>query len=350
MLKILIVGAGAIGCFVGGRLAAGGQAVTLLGRPPLMDKIVADGLCLRQPTLSEQIVFPKTAASLTELSSAYDFVLISVKSPDTLQVAEELVSSGLPLENSYIVSLQNGIGNEEQLADTFGRKRVMAGTLTIPISVPEEGVIAINKNKGGLGLATLDPLQPAQRLAKALTQAGLTTSVYKDYQAMKWSKLLLNIINNASSAILDEPPSRIIANPDLFNMEIAALVEGVQVMNALGLSVVNLPGYPVKLLAQLIQTPWLPLAAKRAILGPFMVSGRGAKMPSLHIDLAAGRATSEVAVLNGAIVEAGRTLEVTTPVNRTLTTILNGIVSGELEWSDYQQQPDKLLETVSLFI
>jgi ketopantoate reductase len=77
-----------------------------------------------------------------------------------------------------------------------------------------------------------------------------------------------------------------------------------------------------------------------------MVSGRGTKMPSLQIDLAAGQPVSEVGVLNGAIVETGEKLGIATPVNQTLTDILNGLVTGELAWQDYQNQPEKLLRAV----
>lgn len=347
MLNILIVGAGAIGCFVGGRLAATGQNVTLLGRAPLMNKINGDGLVLRHPTRPRETAYPTTATSLEQLSAPFDFILISVKAPDTPQVIEQLAASRLPLADAYLVSLQNGIGNEEKLAGTFGSKKVVAGTVTIPISMPEPGVIEVSKDKGGLGLAPLQPGQPVQALADALNFAGLTTPIYPDYQAMKWSKLLLNIVNNASSAILDQPPARIIGNRRLFNLEIEALREGVAVMKAMGLQAVKLPGYPVDWLAWLVGAGWLPLPVKGAILRPAMVSGRGTKMPSLHIDLVAGRPGSEIEVLNGAIAQAGQKLGVDTPVNQALTDILRGLVAGELRRADYRHQPDRLLQAVA---
>jgi len=347
MLNILVIGAGAIGCFVGGRLAATGQQVTLVGRPALMEKVANEGLILRHPSQPMQRVYPETCTSLGEISIHHDFILLTVKSPDTAQVIDQLVAASLPLENSYIVSLQNGIGNEEVLAESFGADKVMAGTITIPIQVPEPGVIEVSKDKGGLGLAPLHAAQPARVLADALNFAGLTTPTYSDYRAMKWSKLLLNIVNNGSSAILNLPPAQIIARPALFDLEIEAIQEGVAVMKAQGIKAVKLPGYPVDWLARLASNHWLPVALKRSILRPFMLSGRGSKMPSLQIDLAAGRATSEVGVLNGAIAEAGQKLGLATPVNQTLNDILQGLVSGELAWEDYQEQPEKLLEAVT---
>jgi 2-dehydropantoate 2-reductase len=347
MLNILVMGAGAIGCFVGGSLADTGHKVTLLGRRPLMQKIGADGLTLRWPGRPAQMVWPETATSLAKPTEPFDFILVTVKTPDTAAAIQELTTLPLGSTKTCFVSLQNGIGNEEQLAAAFTARRVIAGTITIPINIPEPGLIEVSKAKGGLGLAPLDPSQPIQILADALNQAGLTTATYADYRAMKWSKLLLNIVNNASSAILNQPPAEIVARPDLLNLEIEALKEGVAVMKAQGIKAVQLPGYPVNWLARLLAADWLPSGLVRTILRPFLLSGRGTKMPSLQIDLAAGRSSSEVGALNGAIVKAGQRLGISTPANRALTDILTGLVSGELHWSDYQNRPTKLIEAVA---
>jgi 2-dehydropantoate 2-reductase len=341
------MGAGAIGCFIGGHLATTGHRVTLVGLTALIPKIAKDGLTLRWPNQPAKTIFPNATNTLVEPETPYDFILLTTKSPDTLTAAKQLTTLPLADDKTHFISFQNGIGNEEKLVELFGRPQVMAGTLTIPISVPELGVIAVSKAKGGLGVAPLSDGQPVNLLADALNQAGLPTVTYPDYQAMKWSKLLLNIINNASSAILNWTPAQIIAHPDLFDLEIQALREGVAVMKALGLKPVKLPAYPVNWLARLVAARWLPMAVTRSILRPFMVSGRGTKMPSLQIDLAAGQPVSEVGVLNGAIVEAGEKLGIATPVNQTLTDILSGLVSGELAWPDYQNQPKKLLEAVA---
>jgi 2-dehydropantoate 2-reductase len=346
-LNILVMGAGAIGCFVGGSLAGQGHQVTLVGRPPLMGKIAKAGLTIRWPDKSAQTVFPNTETTIATPATSYDFILITVKSPDTGDVAEQLGTSLRPLEKTYLVSLQNGIGNEEQLAAFFSAKQVIAGTITIPIQAPEPGVIEVSKAKGGLGLAPLTGSPPVQNLAGALNGAGLTTETYADYRAMKWSKLMLNIVNNAAGAILDEPPAQIIARPELFDLEIEALRECVRVMNGQGISAVKLPGYPVDWLARLVAATWLPRPITRAILRPFLRSGRGTKMPSLQIDLAAGRATSEIGVLNGAIVAAGQQVGVATPVNQALTDILEGLVAKRLRWADYRHQPEKLIRSAT---
>jgi 2-dehydropantoate 2-reductase len=349
-MKILVLGAGAIGCFVGGCLAATGQEVTLVGRPGPMQKIASHGLTLLRPDQPAQTVFPQTATAVGE-GAGYDFILLTVKTPDTATAIKSLLA--LKLDQTWLVSLQNGLGGEEQLAATFGPERVIAGTVTIPIRFLEPGLIEVSKAKGGIGLASfcLPPstqaLTPVNTLATALHQAGLTAVMYQDYRAMKWSKLLLNMINNASCAILDQPPVQIIAQPELFNLEIRALQEAVAVMKAQGLSPVKLPGYPVDWLARLVTARWLPLGVMRAILRPFMLSGRGTKMPSLQLDLASGRPTSEIEALNGAVVRAGQKVGVPTPINQILTEILSQLVSGQLDRGSFKRQPAKLLQAVA---
>lgn len=347
--NVLIMGAGAIGGFVGGTLAAAGHTVTLLGRPAPMQRIAAEGLSLAWPGQPARTVFPNAASDVSELTdSAFDFVLLTVKAPATETAARQLVPLLAKSNRANVVSLQNGVGNEELLAQVLDAARVIAGTITIPIQTPAPGSIEVSKAKGGLGLAATSTGQPVEALADALNQAGLPTQTYADFQAMKWSKLLLNIVNNATSAILDEPPAKILSNRALFDLEIRALAEGAEVMHALGVPAVSLPGYPVPWLARLVSANWLPLPAKRAILRPFMVSGRGTKMPSLHIDLSSGRTVTEIDALNGAIVTAGQKTGVPTPANRVLTDTLNGITSGQLKWQDFCHRPEQLLEKMKV--
>ncbi|MFQ5611402.1 MAG: ketopantoate reductase family protein [Anaerolineae bacterium] len=346
-MNILVFGAGAIGCFIGGRLAADGRRVTLLGRPALMAKIAADGLRLDRPGHSSQTVRPETAVDLAGPSPPFDFILLTVKTYDVARAIDGLRARPALLEGAHLVSLQNGLGSEEQLAAAFGPEKIIAGTLTLPIRIPGPGAVEVSKPKGGIGLAPLDPGQPVGRLAGALDRAGLAAAVYDDYRALKWSKLLLNMVNNAACAILNRPPAQIVADPRLFNLEIEALREAVAVMRAGGVRAVRLPGYPVDWLVRLLAARWLPLAVTRAVLRPFLLGGRGGKMPSLQIDLAAGRPASEVDALNGAVVRAGQDLGIATPANRALRDTLQGLVSGRLDWDAWQRHPHRLLEAVA---
>jgi 2-dehydropantoate 2-reductase len=138
--------------------------------------------------------------------------------------------------------------------------------------------------------------------------------------------------------------AEIFADPRLFRLEIAQLREVLKVMHALEIPIVNLPGAPVRLLAWSVR--YLPYSLAHPLLTRFLVGSRGAKMPSFHIDLYAGRGKSEVDYLNGAVVRFGAKLGVPTPVNRVLNETLLSLTSGSIDIDSFDHHPEKLLEIV----
>jgi 2-dehydropantoate 2-reductase len=158
---------------------------------------------------------------------------------------------------------------------------------------------------------------------------------------MKWSKMLTNLVANATSAILDMNASEIFADRRLYRVEIAMLREALAVMKAQDIHVVDLPGTPVK---ALVMGTRLPPGLARPFMVKAVGGGRGGKMPSFHIDLHAGRGKSEVEYLNGAVVRAGTQSGVATPVNKILTDTLLGLTTGSLPLDAFARKPEKLLE------
>ena len=193
------------------------------------------------------------------------------------------------------------------------------------------------------GNAAEHPL--CERLVAALDAAGLNARRFTSAADMKWSKMLTNLIANATSAILDMPPGEIFAHPGLYRLEVRQLRECLQVMVAQGIKVVDLPGTAVRLLAFAVK--YLPLAVSRPLLGKAVGGGRGAKMPSFHIDLHAGRGQSEVDFLNGAVVRVGRDSNIPTPVNELLTEKLLALTRGEIPLDTYRGLPEKLIRDLA---
>jgi 2-dehydropantoate 2-reductase len=116
-------------------------------------------------------------------------------------------------------------------------------------------------------------------------------------------------------------------------------------MDALSVSVVDLPGTPVRMLAFLMRS--LPLRLSQLIARRTLAAGRGGKMPSFHIDLHQGRGNVEVDYLNGAVVRFGTQLGITTPVNRFFNDTLLRLSRGELLVETYRHQPQRLLADIS---
>ena len=164
---------------------------------------------------------------------------------------------------------------------------------------------------------------------------------------MKWSKMLTNLLANASSAILDMPPAEIFAHPGLFRLELKMLKEALAVMDVLKIPVTNLPGTPVWWLVWIACT--LPPSVSQPLLMNSLGKGRGAKMPSFHIDLYSGRGKSEVDYLNGAVVRFGAANHIPTPINRCLNEILTAMSTGNMTKSQFAHSPEKFLSEVERY-
>jgi 2-dehydropantoate 2-reductase len=195
-----------------------------------------------------------------------------------------------------------------------------------------------------MGVTAAHPL--SNKLVPVLSEAGLNAHLYSSASAMKWSKMLTNLLANASSAILDMPPAEILAHPGLYRIEIAQIREAISVMNAQRIEIVDLPGTPVRMYAWAIckLTPWL----SHLFISRMAGKGRGRKMPSFHIDLHSGRGKSEVDYLNGAVVRFGVRSGIPTPVNNWLNQTLQNLTQGSLPIQTYSHQPEKFIDDCRL--
>lgn len=341
-LRFLCFGVGAIGTYIGGSLALSGNRVVFVERPTVAEEVRRNGLSLQlRDGSAHQIIQPEVVDSLEAAldRGPFDAAILAVKAFDTRALAESLRSykDSIP----PIISFQNGVENEPLLASIVGKEKVIAGTVTTAVGRKGPGSITVERLRG-MGIADNYAFGPT--LLAALQQAGLKARGYPNPAAMKWSKMLTNLLANASSAILDMPPSQLFVHQGLYAMEVRQLREAFNVMKAQGIPVVDLPATPVRILMWLISA--LPPRVSQPLLQRAVGQGRGAKMPSFHIDLHSGRRKSEVDYLNGAVERFGKRLYQATPVNQTLNEILLKLTSGELPLETYAHQPEKLLAAI----
>jgi 2-dehydropantoate 2-reductase len=346
-MHVLVYGAGAVGSLLAAYLAeapaasrgAARAAVTLVGRRAHVAYVRTWGLTVESPagrTISKAV---DSVTSLDDLASPPDAVLLTVKA---YQVPEALalLAGALARPDVPVVAFENGIGSEETAAGVLGPDRVIAGAVTISVELERPGVVRRHTRGGGVALAPVGPAAPVESIAALFRASVLPVRVYNGAADLKWSKLLLNLLANASSAILDVPPAAVARDSRLFALERAAFHEAVRVMRALDLRPVTLPGFPVPMLARIMSAP---SAVGQTILRRALARGRGDKMPSLWHDLERGRRQNEVTVLNGAVAREGERLGVPTPVNKTLTDILLALVEGRAPRDSYRHNPGALL-------
>jgi 2-dehydropantoate 2-reductase len=345
-LKVLTFGAGAIGTYIGGSLALAGHAVVFVEQQKVADELRQRGMRLdltldaRRRTQDVSQLTPSAFVIVASLEEAlrygpFDVALFALKSFDTRAALEgiQLFADKMP----SILCLSNGISNEPAIAEALGADKVIYGTVTTAIGRRGAGDIVLERLRG-VGIAKGHPL--SEKLNDAFNKAFLNSRLFEDAASMKWSKMLSNLIANPTSAILDMTAAEVFSNRDLYKLEIDMLKECLAVMKAQGIEVVDLPGTPVRALAFATR---LPLWLSKPLLGRAAGAGRGAKMPSFHIDLHAGRGKSEVDYLHGAVVRAGERCNVPTPVNRVLTETLLALTNGEIPLEEFARKPEKLL-------
>lgn len=348
-LKALTFGAGAIGTYIGGSLALAGHPVVFVEQPKVVEELRQRGMRLdltldkRRKTKDAHLLDSSAFVIVSSLEEAlrygpFDLALFALKSFDTPAALEGIQ----PFADKMppILCLSNGVSNEPAIAEALGADKVIYGTVTSAIGRRGAGDIVLEKLRG-VGIARGHPL--SEKLNDALNKAFLNSRLFDDAAAMKWSKMLTNLLANPTSAILDMTAAEVFANKDLYKVEIDMLKECLAVMEAQGLKVVDLPGTPVRALAF---ATTLPLWLSKPLLGRAAGAGRGAKMPSFHIDLHSRRGKSEVEYLHGAVVRAGEKYHVPTPVNKALTETLLALTRGEIPLEEFAHKPEKLLSKV----
>ncbi len=339
--RFLIYGAGAIGTYIGGSLSLQGHQVVFLERGQDLKALQSRGLRMDIDGIQHQIPSPLCISSLDEIKELkFDLLILALKTYHLTDILPDLkrLRKHLP----PILCLQNGVESEKILADLVGEDLVIPGTVTSAVDRKQKGDIIVRRLRG---MAVADTHPISRELLPIFNQAGLNLKLYPRPDSLKWSKLLTNLMGNASSAILNLTPAQIYSDPDLFDLEIKQLREALKVMSRMGIQPVNLPGVPVKLLALVVK--YLPQQLSRPILIKAIGGGRGGKMPSFHIDLYSGRGKSEVDQLNGAVVRAGEKINIPTPVNQLFTRVLCSLIKGEDPLKKYANKPEVLLALLS---
>jgi 2-dehydropantoate 2-reductase len=306
-LKICVLGASALGCAIGGVLTEGGNEVWLVNRDPAhVDAMNRDGLTMRDAGVERVVrVFAATHARDVDLASGpVELVIVLVKSFHTRAVIESAQS--ILGDETLVLSLQNGLGHEDVLAEVVGRDRVLAGkTYAGGVMLAPGHIIVGTQGKETL-IGELDGTTSprVQKVANTFNQAGLHTTVSPDIMVTIWEKLLVNVATGALSGISRLPYGLLYQVPELEACAVAAVAEAMAVAKAGGIHLTTTDP----------RAPWV----KAAVGLPFEFKA------SMLQSLEKGSIT-EIDFVNGAVVAQGRKYGVPTPVNQTLVACMKGV-------------------------
>ena len=229
--RIAIVGAGAIGLYYGGKLAHFGRDVHFLLRTDY-EAVRKRGLRILSKTENIHIARVNTARSTEEIGPC-DLVIVAVKTTSNADLPPLIA----PLlgEQTMILTLQNGLGNEEFLAQNFGAERILGGICFICLKRTEPGVIErLDAGRLTIGEFHGHPSPRLHDIAWEFKRCGIVCRVTANLALERWRKLVWNIPFNGISVIAGVDTAAILADDSLRQRALELMDETIAIANACG--------------------------------------------------------------------------------------------------------------------
>jgi 2-dehydropantoate 2-reductase len=304
-MRIAVMGTGGTGGYFGGLLARAGEEVTFIARGAHLEAIRKNGLAV-ESVLAGDFSISATATDNPNDIGPVDFVLFCVKAYDNAAAAEQIRPLIGP--KTVVLSVQNGIDNEEKIGRIVGPEHVVGCVSYVSSTIKSPGVIA---QTGGPGTLVFGEMQGGtsartEALQNTLQNSGITAELHPDIQIALWQKFLGICGVNGITALTRLPMGEIVACKETHNLMRGTMQEVETVARASG---ANLPEGCVD--------------QSMNFFSSMAPSVRG----SMYYDLAAGRRL-ELEVLNGTVVRLGGEHGIPTPINFVIYAALKPYLDG----------------------
>lgn len=301
-MRIVVVGAGALGGLVGAQLTAAGHDVTFVEINEARSRLLNEqGLFLSEGTKGEVCIRVRVTADVTGLPVA-DLVFVSVKSYQTTEAMQAVRPVIGP--ETFVLSMQNGIGNTEAMATVVQPRQILSGITYHSIQHTGPNRLRYRPGIKPIQIAPFEgKVTPAhEEVGEIFRAAGLDTNVVDQIDDVIWQKLLHNAVVNPVSALTGLTCREMLDDPDLQSFMRDLCLEIIAVMRARGVPIVN------------EEDPYAPVVNSQKALGK--------NRPSMWQDLARACRT-EVDAINGAVVREAARLGLDAPHNRGLTRFIH---------------------------
>jgi 2-dehydropantoate 2-reductase len=303
-MNILVVGAGALGSVFGGFLSRENK-VWLVGRNPHMKAIEDRGLKISGIWGEHLFNNLCPVTSVENVKEKQDLIFVTTKSYDTLEAINSV--KHLLKDDGYLITMQNGIGNEEIATDIVGKDRVLGGMVIFGVTLMEPGHVKVTVYAseclvGEVGIKT----NKIEKMAALIKRGGIPTRPSEDIIRDKWMKAFYNIALNPLSAILRVHYGFLGEHEETKKLMYNLLDEAFQVARS--------EGIPLKFDVN---------SYFRFFLGKQLPPTAGHRSSMLQ-DIEKGKKT-EIDYLNGFIVEKGKMNGISTPFNEVITQIIKSL-------------------------
>lgn len=317
--KVAILGAGSVGCFIGGAWAAAGLPVTLIGRPRISQDIDRHGLTLSDYSGWQARLAPGDVDYRCgpEVLDQAEVIALTVKSGDTAQAAAQVAAHATP--GALVISFQNGVSNVEVLEQGLGgRFEIARGMVPYNVAYLGDGRF----HKGVAGDLHAERRAGTQALSEAIGGGPAALRLSDDMLGLAWGKLLINL-NNAVNALSGRTLIEELKTRDYRRVFAAAMREGLELLERAEIEPVAAGPVPASRLPRIIGAPdWL---FNTFFLKRWKIDAHARS--SMADDLAAGRKT-EVDYINGELVRLAERLQRDAPVNRAIVELVRKAEAG----------------------
>jgi len=319
--RIAILGAGSVGCFIGGCWQAAGLPVTFIGRPKLAEDIRKHGLTLSDYSGWQKRLSEVDYQTEPEALGGADVILVTVKSGATADAAREIAKHGP--KGALVISFQNGVSNlevlERELAD---RCEVVRGM--VPYNVAYLGDGRFHKGVAGNLYAHNRPEMLA--LAERIGQGPAALKLADDMLGVAWGKLVINL-NNAVNALSGRTLIEELRQRDYRRVVAASQREALVLLKRADIEPAKIGAVGPSLLPYIINSPdWL---FNNVFLRKWKIDARARS--SMTDDLAAGRKT-EIDYINGELLALAERMGAQAPINRTIVELVRKAEAGAPPW------------------
>jgi len=317
--KVAILGAGSVGCFVGGSWQAAGVPVTFIGRPKLSKDVDAHGLTLTDYSGWEARLAPGDVDYRCgpEALEEAEIIALTVKSGDTAAAADDIAKHGTP--GATVISFQNGVSNIDVLEQGLGgRFEVARGMVPYNVAYLGNGRF----HKGVSGDLYAERREHVQDLAEAVASGPAALKLSNDMLALAWGKLLINL-NNAVNALSGRTLRDELKRKDYRRVFAASMREGLDLLKRADIEPATVGPISPQALPRIVSSPdWV---FNNVFLKRWKIDAKARS--SMADDLAAGRET-EIDYLNGELVRLAERLQRAAPVNRAIVELVRKAEAG----------------------
>ncbi len=315
LIRIAVIGAGAVGSALGALLHRAGQKVVLVARPAHVAAIRRDGLQVDGDAGS----FNVQVEAVEALDFRPDLALLTVKTQDVVEAVK--ANRGF-LSDVPIVAFQNGIRGDELVASLLPRGQILSAVVLTHVTYLLPGkVTVVYRGQLILGRPFSERDRHLEDIAHVLNQA-IPTRVTGNIQGAHWLKLIVNL-NNALPAITNQTMNQVYANAFLRSLAVGLMREGLRVIDRANIRLESLPQVSVAL-TKLVN--WMPsgLAGRIAAAKVRQLTTEWPLWGSTLQSIQRGRPT-EIDYLNGEIVELGKRYDEATPLNTKVVELVHQV-------------------------